>query len=219
MKINVEFDNIGEMREFVAFIHGGAAPKVNWQEIQVGSGAYDPDEADPTEADATAKEDARQVQDTPEPEGRLYGRPDASRARRTKDEMAQDEEIEKLADQLGVNLAGAMWPADKILADLTEKAAAQEKPAISTGEERVDPAQEPEEAPEPLTGEVMPDEPKVTREDLKPLMHRMLDEKHNGDMAATMEKFKELLGVGKQSDIPDDQIPAAHAKLSAYVDG
>lgn len=107
-------------------------------------------------------------------EPRVYGSSSEGRARRTKEEMAEDKEIDELAEKLGVKKIPTDAPASEVLAALREKDAA-------TPEE--------DEAPE------------ATRQDLLDAMSRYVDKV--GQVEA-MENLPDILGVKKQSELPDD---------------
>lgn len=151
------------------------------------------------------KPDAAQAETPKEEEtsdGRMYGKTEVGKARRTTVQIAEDEEIETLAAKLGANLDGAAakHPASDILEQLraqSETAPADESAGISTGEERSDPEQE----------------EGATRDDVRDAMGRYV-EKHG--MPAIQKNGPELLGYAKLSEIPED--PALFAAAAARLD-
>lgn len=129
---------------------------------------------------------------------RLHGEPSEGRARRTKAEITLDEEAKDLLEDAGLSVdkfnaaikkSHGDW--DAVMADLRAAAAAktEDKPAISTGEERVDPAQE--EASEPLTHDDVRD--------------ALGDYAAKFGMPAAQKNGPKLMGADKISAIPDDQ--------------
>lgn len=130
---------------------------------------------------------------------RLHGEPSEGRARRTKAEITQDEEAKDLLEDAGLSVADfndalrqAHGDWDAVMADLRAAAAAktEDKPAISTGEERVDPAHE-EDAGEPLTHDDVRD--------------ALGDYAAKFGMPAAQKNGPKLMGADKISAIPDDQ--------------
>jgi hypothetical protein len=130
---------------------------------------------------------------------RFHGEPSEGRKRRTKEEITLDEEAADLLEDAGLTVAKfnealkkAHGDWDAVMADL--RAAAESKPAISTGEERVDPAQE--------------DEPE--QEEAEPLTHddvrdALGDYAAKFGMPAAQKNGPKLMGADKISAIPDDQ--------------
>lgn len=156
---------------------------------------------EPAQAEALAETPTEEP--ASEPAGRMYGKADEGKSRRTKVQIAEDEEIEALASKLGANLEGAAakHPASIILAELRSKAESEpeETAGISTGEERTDPAQEETSA--------------LTREDVRDAMGRYV-EAHG--MPAMQKNGPELLGYAKLSEIPED--PEAFAAAIERLD-
>lgn len=148
---------------------------------------------------------AERPQVTDEPGGengriRYHGEPSNGGKRRTKAEITLDEEAKGLCEDVGVTIeqfnaaldkTGGDW--DAVMADLRAAAAAkladapEETPAISTGEERVDPAQE----EEPLTHDDVRD--------------ALGDYAAKFGMPAAQKNGPTLMGAAKISAIPDDQ--------------
>ena len=151
------------------------------------------------------KEPAKEPAAEPEPI-RYIGQASGGK-RRTKAEMAQDEEATKLLAVVGLDearfnaaldKAGGDW--DAVMADLRAAAAAKaEEPEapqanISTGEERVDPAAEDEPAED--DGEV------YTHDDVRAALG---DYAAKFGMPAAQKNGPKLMGADKISAIPDDQ--------------
>lgn len=133
---------------------------------------------------------------------RFHGEPSEGRKRRTKEEITLDEEAADLLEDAGLTVAKfnealkkAQGDWDAVMADLRAAAAPEEKPAISTGEERVDPAQE--EAP----GEDDDGEP-LTHDDVRDALG---DYAAKFGMPAAQKNGPKLMGADKISAIPDDQ--------------
>lgn len=131
------------------------------------------------EADAAADEPVRE-----------RGKPAPGKARRTKEEIAEDEAADK-AD--------------------AEAAAAEEKPAISTGEERIDPTSEADAAQDAADEQAEVEQTataKLTHDDVRAALKKYLDAYGT---AAAMEDGPKVLtmlfgeGKVKVSDVPEDQ--------------
>lgn len=129
-----------------------------------------------------------------EPQGdepvRERGKPAPGKARRTKEEIAEDEAADK-AD--------------------AEAAAAEEKPAISTGEERIDPTSEADAAQDAADEQAEVEQTataKLTHDDVRAALKKYLDAYGT---AAAMEDGPKVLtmlfgeGKVKVSDVPEDQ--------------
>lgn len=138
---------------------------------------------------------------------RYHGQPSGGGKRRTKAEITLDEEAKDLCEDVGVSIeqfnaaldkTGGDW--DAVMADLRAAAAAkagdasEEKPAISTGEERVDPANPPED-------EADEGEP-LTRDDVREALG---DYAAKFGMPAAQKNGPKLMGADKISAIPEDQ--------------
>jgi len=133
--------------------------------------------------------------------GHIYGQAEEGKARRNKEQMAEDEEIERLAALHKITGGLDSAPASEVLKNLREMEAPVEDDAkanISTGEERKDPAQ---------------DEKPATREDMKAAMVKYVEAK--GQVEA-MEELPGIMGYKKQSEVPDD--PAEFAKVIAKIE-
>lgn len=131
------------------------------------------------EADAAADEPVRE-----------RGKPAPGKARRTKEEIAEDEAADK-AD--------------------AEAAAAEEKPAISTGEERIDPTSEADAAQDAADEQAEVEQTataKLTHDDVRAALKKYLDAYGT---AAAMEDGPKVLtmlfgeGKVKVSDVPEEQ--------------
>lgn len=141
----------------------------------------------------------KEANDKAEAPKRERGKPAPGRARRTKEEIAEDEAADK---------ADAATPA------------AETKPLISTGEERIDPTS-PEDAAQDAADEAAEaaatKAPELTHDDVRAVLKRYLDA--YGTPAAMEDGpkvFKMLFGdkAAKVSDIPTDQ-----ASLSKAIAG
>ncbi len=164
-------------------VTGDSAQAVNLTEVL-------PDEG-PNYAAMKAAHDATQT----EAPKRERGKPAAGRARRTKEEIAEDEAADK---------ADAAVPAEP-------------KPAISTGEERIDPTTA-EDAAQDAADEAAEAEatkaPELTHDDVRAALKRYLDA--YGTPAAMEDGpkvLKMLFGdaAAKVSDVPSDQASLAKA--------
>lgn len=121
---------------------------------------------------------------------RERGKPAPGKARRTKEEIAEDEAADK-AD--------------------AEAAAGAEKPAISTGEERIDPTSEADAAQDAADEQAEVEQTataKLTHDDVRAALKKYLDAYGT---AAAMEDGPKVLtmlfgeGKVKVSDVPEDQ--------------
>lgn len=151
--------------------------------------------------------------------GRLYGSPAKGRARRSKEEMAEDADIEKLAELKGVDPTKyANTAAAKALDDLKHTPAAEAPANISTGEERIDPTSV-EDAAQDAADEVAEveaalDEKILTHDDVRQALSAYV--KAFG-MDAAMEDGPKVIamlfgeGKVKVSDIPNEQVALAKA--------
>ncbi len=159
--------------------------------------------ADPVPAPVAAS----QVSDVPEPkpdtpeekpapksDARKFGESDADKARRTKEQMATDKEIEELAGALGVEIDKTV-PADRLVIALREQSA-------SAGGTKPNISENPEDRKEP-TEEVQT----FTRDDVREWLGKYAEK---FGMATAQKEGPSLLGAPKLSEIPDD--PAAFAK-------
>lgn len=173
---------------YSATVLSGAAPISPDDEVL-------PDEG-PNYAAMKAAHDATQA----EAPKRERGKPAAGRARRTKEEIAEDEAADK---------ADAAAPAEP-------------KPAISTGEERIDPTTA-EDAAQDAADEAAEAEatkaPELSHDDVRAALKRYLDA--YGTPAAMEDGpkvLKMLFGdaAAKVSDVPADQ--ASLAKAIAGID-
>lgn len=168
-------------------VTGESAQAVNLTEVL-------PDEG-PNYAAMKAAHDA-----TAEAPKRERGKPAAGRARRTKEEIAEDEAADK---------ADAAAPAEP-------------KPAISTGEERIDPTTEADaarDAADEAAEAEATKAPELTHDDVRAALKRYLDA--YGTPAAMEDGpkvLKMLFGdaAAKVSDVPSDQ--ASLAKAIAGID-
>lgn len=132
---------------------------------------------------------------------RYHGQAGEGRKRRTKEEIALDEEAAELLEKVGLDVSKLNAALDKaegdwdaVMADLRAAAAPSEdeaKPNISTGEARVDPENPDDDDEEPLT-----------HEDVRDALGRYAAK---FGMPAAQENGPRLLGAAKISAIPDDQ--------------
>lgn len=138
---------------------------------------------------------------------RERGKPAPGKTRRTKAEIEEDE-----------------------AADAADQAAAEagEKPAISTGEARVDPAnpeEEAQDAADEAADEANQSGPEATREDVRAVMVEYSKKKGlpalNADMTAILKEQFPDGAVTKLSEIPEDPeaFSAVIAALTAKLEG
>lgn len=194
-----------------------AEPKQTYQE-QVAE-ALQERKADPAPDAATAEE----TQSPAEPSARCYGQPEEGKARRNKDQMAEDKEIEDLAAASGVSEIPTDIPATTLLAKLkagefekkTDDPAPAEKANISTGEERIDPADAETQAQDKADekAEVEATRDGLTLDDLREVVGEY--QKVHG-MAATVENIPALLGCAVAEVKPED-LEGAIAKVRAEI--
>lgn len=179
-----------------AVLHGTGAVLVTGESAQAVNLRMSDEDAAQQKAEAIAATEAMQA----EAPKRERGKPAAGRARRTKEEIAEDE------------------AADKVDA----AAPAEPKPAISTGEERIDPTPE-ADAAQDAADEAAEAEatkaPELTHDDVRAALKRYLDA--YGTPAAMEDGpkvLKMLFGdaAAKVSDVPSDQ--ASLAKAIAGID-
>lgn len=168
---------------------------------------------------------AEETQSPAEPSARRYGQPEEGKARRNKDQMAEDKEIEDLAAACGVSEITTDIPAADLLAKLKagEVAAPKEDPApaekanSSTGEERIDPADAETQAQDKVDekAEVEATRDGLTLDDLREVVGEY--QKVHG-MAATVENIPALLGCAVAEVKPED-LEGAIAKVRAAIGG
>lgn len=142
---------------------------------------------------------------------RKYGESDWDKARRTKEQMATDKEIEELASALSVEIDKTV-PADRLVMELREKSAAGESKAniSASPEDRKDPTEEAK------TGEIL-DDKEYTIEDAREALGRYA-EKYG--MAMCQKEGPKLLGATKLSEIPatSEAYKAAVDNLNAAIE-
>lgn len=147
--------------------------------------AHDYPASEPTEEPKAAAQQEEQPV-------RERGKPSPGKARRTKEEMEEDE------------------AADKADAEAAEKAAA-DKPAISTGDERIDPTTEADAAQDKADEAAEAETTKsadLTAEDVRAALKKYMDAY---GQAAVMEDAPKVFammfgeGTAKVSDVPTDQ--------------
>lgn len=137
-------------------------------------------------------------------EPRAYGEASAGRKRRTKEEMAEDAEIEALAEKLKIASIPTDEPAQTVLASFRGAANA----LVAT------PTPAPES--EPLTGEIVNDEPTgPSRDDLMAAMRDVVVKHSQVEGAALIGKVFAPYGKTKQSEFDDD--PVVFAELIAKL--
>ena len=166
---------------------------------------------------------AEETQSPAEPSARCYGQPEEGKARRNKDQMAEDKAIEDLAAASGMSEIPTDIPAVDLLAKLKsgEIAAPKEDPApaekanISTGEERIDPADAETQAQDKADekAEVEAARDGLTLDDLREVVGEY--QKVHG-MAATVENIPALLGCAVAEVKPED-LEGAIAKVRAEI--
>lgn len=158
--------------------------------------------ATPQPAPEVAEEPAQQATEEDHIETvtiRYHGQPSEGRKRRTKEEIALDDEAEKLLEAVGLSVAklnGALDKAagdwDVVMADLRAAAdtkTEEPKANISTGEERADPAEESSDEP-------------LTHDDVR---NALGDYAAKFGMPAAQKNGPKFMGADKISAIPDDQ--------------
>lgn len=170
-----------------------------------------PDEKQQTQTAVEQDPAPEEPKERPGSSARKYGESDWDKARRTKEQMATDKEIEELASALGVEIDKTV-PADRLVMELREKSAAGESKAnISTSpEDRKDPTEEAK------TGEVL-DDKEYTIEDAREALGRYA-EKYG--MAMCQKEGPKLLGATKLSEIPatSEAYKAAVDNLNAAIE-
>lgn len=145
---------------------------------------------------------------------RAFGESEEGKARRNKDQMAEDKEIEELWPR-DKNFIPTDIPATQLLADLKAGKISAETPNISTGGERIDPTTAEDKAQDAAdeAAEVAANKSdELTLDDLRKAAG---DFQKRFDMATAMEVIPELLGCGLH-EVPEDQIAGAIKKLEAY---
>lgn len=163
--------------------HGSYLMGASGSGLAQGAGA-DIRSPEPAREDQTEGADETSADASDEP--RVYGTASEGRARRTKEEMAEDKEIEELADKLGVKKIPTDVAASEVLDALRQKDdETEEEPAA----------------------------PAATRDDLLAAMKRYVDAIGPDE---AMGNLPDILGVKKQSDLPDD--PAVFAEKIAALD-
>jgi hypothetical protein len=140
--------------------------------------------------------------------GRRYGQPSAGKARRTKEELAEDAELDGLSASLGHAIPEDEPVADLLIAWRAESAAKAEEPQraiTATPEDR-----QPVEEPKVVTGEIVDDffgdepAPVYTKDDLKKALEAVFKAKGN-DMPATSAWLEKVAGVRKMSEVAEDK--------------
>ena len=142
-------------------------------------------------------------------QSRVHGQPSAGRKRRTKEEMAEDRAY------YGTEDGNPKPPPDFPYAPQT---AAQPVHAISTGEERIDPAASAQDAADEAreTAQAKAESGKpITRDDLRNVIGKMLAKI---GFAKTTAQVVELLGQ-PMIEVPEAEIPGAIAKVEAWLAG
>lgn len=184
ININIEADSAYEAREQLRHLLGDTSVC-----IQGDCGSVEPEPEPVIDNDSPLRREtvAEEVEEQPV---RERGKPAPGKARRTKEEIAEDEAADK-AD------AGA--------------AAAEEKPAVSTGEERIDPTSEADAAQDAADEQAEVEQTttaKLTHDDVRAALKKYLDAYGT---AAAMEDGPKVLtlmfgeGKVKVSDVPEDQ--------------
>jgi hypothetical protein len=181
--------------------------KIDWPEALKAADAQNEVLADEGPNYAAMKE-LNDAEAAPTAPVRYHGQLSHGGKRRTKAEITLDEEAADLLEDVGLTVeqfnraldkAAGDW--DAVMADLRAAAAAkapEEKPAISTGEERVDPAQgEEEDEPEQEEAEAL------THDDVR---NALGDYAAKFGMPAAQKNGPKLMGADKISAIPEDQV-------------
>lgn len=191
-----------EMKAFLAETAAPQAPAPTFEP------AEKPETVKPAEPEAPAAETRKQ-----ETSARKYGESDWDKARRTKEQMATDKEIDELAGALGVEIDKTV-PADRLVMQLREQSAAgaaeSEANISSNPEDRKDPAEE------ALTGEIV-DDTVYTRDDVR---QKLGEYAEKFGMASAQKEGPKLLGATKLSEIPDtpEAFKAAIDNLTAAIE-
>lgn len=145
---------------------------------------------------------------------RAFGESEEGKARRNKDQMAEDKEIEELWPR-DKNFIPTDIPATQLLADLKAGKISAETPNISTGGERIDPTSEEDKAQDAADEAAEVAANKSDALTLDDLRKAAGDFQKRFDMATAMEVIPELLGCGLH-EVPEDRIADAIKKLEAY---
>ena len=193
-----------------AFLHVNEKGATAVSPVEVMQPAPEEPDAEPAPEQPEEKAEA--------PAARMYGQSGKGSGRRTKAEIAEDEEIDRLIKELGGHWTApsANTPAAELLDQLRkvkdeQDAEPEQKPQISESpEDRKDPEEVPDAAPQE------PDETpaaEATRDDLKAAMSRYVEK---FGMAAAKEKLPGVMGYQRQSEVPDD--PAEFAAVIAKID-
>ena len=149
---------------------------------------------------------------------RAYGTSEEGRARRTKEQIADDKEIEELwtGDK---SFIPTHIPATDLLAGLKDGSIkptdTAPKANISTGEEHIDPTTAEEKAQDKADEQAEVDSTKGDKLTLDDLRKAAGDFSKRHGMAEAMEIIPDLLGCGL-NEVPADEIADAIAKLEAY---
>lgn len=191
IEVKITGESWGEVAGQIAGITG-AGPRVEWRDAVVS-------------ASSSGSPNPRDAQDdSPSPDeddARAYGATGEGRKRRTKEEMAEDQEIYELSERLGMKKIPTDVPATSLLAELRERAAAGGASA--------------EDEPKEVSGEIVDetavgdDEKVYTRDDVREALAAYA-EKHG--MAKAQEEGPKLMGAPRLSAIEDD--PAAFKKAA-----
>lgn len=142
---------------------------------------------------------------------RERGKPSPGRARRTKEEIAEDDEAERVAAIYAAG--GGVTDQNSANKELAIVEGHDPRPAISTGEERVDPAAAAQDAADEAA-ETASSDGAPTLNDLRRLMGDV--QRKHGMATATRIPF--LLGK-PIAEITDAELPEAIAKVQTLLDG
>lgn len=148
------------------------------------------------------------------PGARRYGESEKSKARRTKEQIAEDKEIDELCAALGVTDKPDI-PAAELLLQLREQSATAEPEDTPEPEAEAKPnisaSPEDRKEPEPVSGEILDDKPEFTAEDVKAALSKVVEKK---GMAEAISWLNKISGATKFSAIPQDK----YAEIVAAAD-
>ncbi len=154
--------------------------------------------------------------------GRRYGQPSNGKARRTKEELAEDAEIEALANSLGMDVPGPDLIVAETLLDWRAKSAAkaeEPKANISANPEDREPPEEPKAVEGEVVDDLFDDAPAETYtiEQVREALGGV-HKSFGGDMPKTIEWLKGVCGAAKTSQIAEadyGKVIAAAKKVAA----
>ncbi len=153
--------------------------------------------------------------------GRRYGQPSNGKARRTKEDLAEDAEIDALSASLGRLIPSEEPVADLLLAWRHESASKAEEPRanISADPENREPPEEPKAVEGEVVDDLFDDAPAETYtiEQVREALGGV-HKSFGGDMPKTIEWLKGVCGAAKTSQIAEadyGKVIAAAKKVAA----